>query len=244
MSATHDTPPARRAYDAWHDALDVDTAVDTPWHQLLIGALDPARDLAGRRVLEIGCGRGGFSCWMARHAARPREVVAADFSPAAVAKGEAFARASGLGNATWRVADIQAIDAPDASFDTVVSCETIEHVPDPARAVRELARVLRPGGRLFLTTPNYLSVTGLYRGWMRLTGRRYTEHGQPINNFVMLPVTAAWVRRAGLSLARVDALGHYLLWPGRTPKRLPAFDRLGWLTRWAGLHSLVVGERA
>lgn len=247
MSDSHfpnsSAPDALAAYDSWHSALGVDDAVSTPWHQLVRSAFDHSRDLTGRRVLEIGCGRGGFSCWMAKQPAPPREIVAADFSPAAVAKGRDYAATEGITGVIWKVADIQAIDAPDASFDTVVSCETIEHVPDPALAVRELARVLRPGGRLFLTTPNYLGVTGLYRGYMRLTGRRYSEEGQPINNFVMLPRTVSWVRKAGLKVDHVDAVGHYFLVPGRVPRRLAAFDHLGWLTRWAGLHSLIVGVR-
>lgn len=235
---------AKDAYESWHARLEVDEAADTPWHGMVRATLDPERDLHGRRVLEIGCGRGGFACWLASQQPPVHEIVAADFSATAVEKARAYAAARAIARIRWEVADIQQLGFADASFDTAISCETIEHVPDPARAVRELARVLRPGGRLFLTTPNYFGVTGLYRAYMRLTGRRYTEEGQPINNFVMLPRTVAWVRQAGLRIAHVDAVGHYLMVPGRAPKRLPALDRLGWLTRWEGLHSLVVGERA
>jgi 2-polyprenyl-3-methyl-5-hydroxy-6-metoxy-1,4-benzoquinol methylase len=238
------TESARSAYEAWHGRLDVDAESDAPWHRLVKQHLDPARDLRGRRVLEIGCGRGGFACWLAsRGEDGPAEVVAADFAEAAVAKGEAFARSRGLERLTWEVADIQAIAHPDASFDTVVSCETVEHVPDPRRAVGELARVLRPGGRLFLTTPNYLGAMGLYRGYMRLTGRRYTEEGQPINNFTLLPRTRAWVARSGLRVRAVDGVGHYLPFPGRPPVELPVFDNPRIVQRWFALHSLVVGEK-
>ena len=93
---THHSPLT--SYDAWHDALPVDADTDTPWHRLLRAHLEPARDLAGRRVLEIGCGRGGFACWLAARPAgeRPAEIVAADFSAGGRRQG-AGARRPGWG---------------------------------------------------------------------------------------------------------------------------------------------------
>ena len=238
------TTDSKLAYEAWHGRLEVDGETATPWHRLVREHIDPERDLDGKRVLEIACGRGGFACWLAardRHA--PAEVVAADFAETAVRKGEEFAAGRGIVGISWEVADIQDIKHADASFDTLVSCETVEHVPDPRRAVRELARVLKPGGRLLLTTPNYLGMLGLYRGYMRLTGRKFTEEGQPINNFTLLPRTLAWVRRAGLRVKVVDGVGHYLPFPGRPPIELPVFNNPRWSQRWFGLHSLVVAEK-
>lgn len=234
---------SRAAYEVWHERFEVDRESDTPWHRLVKEHLDGARDLEGKRVLEIACGRGGFACWLARRQQRPAEVVAADFAEAAVRKGRAFAEVEGIDGITWEVADVQDIEHEDASFDTVISCETIEHVPNPRRAVGELARVLRPGGRLFLTTPNYLGTMGLYRGYMRLTGRRYTEEGQPINNFMLLPLVRAWVARAGLKVHEVDAVGHYLPVKGRRPVELTRLNNPRFMMRWLGLHSLVVGEK-
>lgn len=235
---------SRLAYEAWHERLDVDAETETPWHRLVKAHLDAARDLAGRRVLEIGCGRGGFACWLAaRDEHAPAEVVAADFAATAVAKGEAFAARRGLSGIRWEVADIQNLEHADATFDTVVSCETIEHVPDPRRALRELARVLKPGGRLLLTAPNYLGMMGLYRVYRRLTFRRYTEEGQPINNFLLLPRVRAWVAGAGLRVCVVDGVGHYLPIPRRPPVELPLFNEPRAFTRWFGLHSLVVAEK-
>jgi len=228
----------RAAYDAWHAGFEVDVEADAPWHRLVRAHLPP---LAGKRLIEIGCGRGGFSAWLARQG--PAEVVAIDFSPAAVEKGAAFGREAGLANLRFEVGDIQAIAHADASFDVAVSCETVEHVPDPARAVRELARVLRPGGRLLLTTPNYFGLMGLYRGYRRLVRRPFTELGQPINNFTMLPRTRGWVRAAGLDVLATDAVGHYLPFPGRPPIPMSFLERPRVLMRWLALHSCVVAAK-
>jgi ubiquinone/menaquinone biosynthesis C-methylase UbiE len=51
------------------------------------------------------------------------------------------------------VSDISSIPAPDASFDAVLCTEVLEHVPDPLAAIRELARLVRPGGSIVLTVP-------------------------------------------------------------------------------------------
>lgn len=234
---------ARSAYDAWHARYPVDAESDTPWHQLVKSHLDRSRDIGHKRLLEIGSGRGGFVCWLSEQAQKPALLMAADFAGTAVLKGKAFARRRGLLDIRWAIGDIQALAHPDDTFDTIISCETIEHVPDPLGALRELARVLRPGGRLYLTTPNYLGPMGLYRVYLRLTGRRYTEEGQPINHPNVLPRTLAWVKRAGLRVLAVDAVGHYLPFPGRPPIEIPALNRPRWLMRWFGLHSLVVATK-
>jgi 2-polyprenyl-3-methyl-5-hydroxy-6-metoxy-1,4-benzoquinol methylase len=232
---------ARNAYDAWHAELGVDAENRTPWHDMVREHLS-LESLRGQQVLEIGCGRGDFSCWLARELNGEATQVAGDFSPTAVSMARDYAESHAL-EVEWRVMDIQNIAAADNSFDTVFSCETIEHVPDPARAVRELARVLKPGGRLFLTTPNYLNAMGLYRGYMRLRGTPFTETGQPINNFVTLPRTLRWVRRAGLRALQAESRGIYLPIPGRPWTKLAWLDRPRWITSWMGLHSFVMATK-
>lgn len=233
---------ARTAYETWHAGLEVDAEAGAPWHKLVTEHLDIARDLAGRRVLEIACGRGGFATWLATRAPAPAAVVGADFSREAVRKGSAFAAARRAVAARWAVSDAHRLPHADASFDTVISCETIEHLPDPPTAVREFARVLKRGGRLFLTTPNYLGLMGLFRAYRRLTLRPFTEEGQPINRLVMLPRTLSWVRASGLTVRHAVTVGHYLPIPRRAPLPLPWFDGR-WFSRWFGLHSLIVAER-
>ena len=235
-------PSAREAYETWHSALSPIDAEAPPWIRMVREALDPARDLEGRRVLEIGCGRGDFARWLGQRRPPLKQLVATDFAVSAVAVARRVAREQSLESISWQVADIGALDFHDATFDTVFSLETIEHTPSPKRAVAELARVLAPGGRLFLSTPNYLNAAGLYRIYLRLRGRRFQEAGQPINQPMLLPRTRALVRRAGLRVLKVDAVGHPLPWPGG------AFE-LGWMerlrpwSRWFGVQSIVIAEK-
>lgn len=228
----------RSRYDAWHEAVGPTAALDTPWHRMVQDALDVERDVAGRRVLEIACGRGDFAAWCSALPSPPSLLVAADFSGAAVRM------ARGAGAAGARAAFVQAdaewMGLRSESFDTVICCETLEHLREPRAALAELARVLRPGGRLFLTTPNYLGPMGAYRGYLRLTGRRYSEEGQPVNRFLLAPRLRRWVRRAGLRIVGRDAIGHYLPWPRRAPILLR--ERAPWLALF-GLHSLTVAVR-
>lgn len=228
----------RSAYDAWHASVADADALDTPWHRLVRDALDVNRDLAGKRVLEIACGRGDFAAWCSRLPRPPAMLVAADFS--AVALRQARERA-GARRSLWLLqADAQAIGVGSGSFDTIICCETLEHLHEPRTALDELARLLRPGGRLFLTTPNYLNPMGAYRGYLRLRGRRYTEEGQPVNRFLLAPVLRRWVRGAGLQVLACDAVGHYLPWPRRAPVLIR--ERAPYLSVF-GLHALTVARR-
>jgi len=230
---------ARESYEHWHGRFDIDENADAPWHRMLRRHLDPQRDVAGKHVLEIGCGRGGFTTSLAHLGSSRARIVAADFSNTAVQKGFFFATKHNVGNISWEVADIQAIPHPAESFDTVISCETIEHVADAQAAVHELARVLKRGGRLFVTTPNYFGAVGLYRLYLRLSGRTFTEVGQPINTPMLLLRTRNMIRRCGLQVIAIDGMGHYIPFPGRRPIRVRTLDKMSRLTKWIALHSLI-----
>jgi ubiquinone/menaquinone biosynthesis C-methylase UbiE len=105
-------------------------------------------EVRGLRVLEIGCGRGvGTEILLARMGAR--EVVAFDFDPAMVAKAKRRLRAYPAERLTLAVGDAANLAAETASFDAVFDFGVIHHVPAWQKAVAEVARVLRPGGRFF-----------------------------------------------------------------------------------------------
>jgi SAM-dependent methyltransferase len=93
------------------------------------------------RILDAGCGIGHSFRELA-----PRETVGVDVDAASLA---------GQPRET-HVADMRALPFAPASFDGVLSVQSIEHVPDPERAVAEFARVLRPGGTAVIVTPNRL----------------------------------------------------------------------------------------
>ena len=114
---------------------------------------------ASERVLDLGCGAGrhAFEC-----VRRGAEVVALD-ADAVELKGVAAlftameeAGETPRGSASMPVrGDAFRLPFPDASFDRVIAAEVLEHLHDDHKAMSELARVLRPGGRMAVTVPRY-----------------------------------------------------------------------------------------
>jgi ubiquinone/menaquinone biosynthesis C-methylase UbiE len=99
----------------------------------------------GMRVLDVGCGPGTITLGLAR-AVAPAEVVGIDIEPSQIDASRALAAEQGVTNLRFAVGNGEALDFPDASFDAVFSYATIEHIPDPLVVLRELRRVVRPGG--------------------------------------------------------------------------------------------------
>jgi len=119
-----------------------------PWLRWLFERLELR---SGERVLEVGCGPG--SLWLENAARVPGGVslVLTDLSPGMVA--EARARLESLEpRPEVHGADVQALPFADESFDCVIANHMLYHVPDRTRALHEVRRVLRPGGRFFAST--------------------------------------------------------------------------------------------
>lgn len=115
------------------------------WHRYHFAA----RWAAGRRVLDVACGEGYGSAALARLAAH---VTGVDVSDAAVA--HARAAYADRANLEFVAASCTELPLPDASFDTVVSFETIEHITGQEAFLDQVARVLKPGGVFVLSCPN------------------------------------------------------------------------------------------
>src|SRR5438309_4220848 len=110
------------------------------WHIPEAADFASAKDL---RVLEIGCGMGTDGAQFAQAGA---DYTGVDLTDAAIELARKRFELSGLpGN--FQVADAENLEFPDESFDVVYSHGVLHHTPDTARAVREIHRVLKPGGR-------------------------------------------------------------------------------------------------
>jgi ubiquinone/menaquinone biosynthesis C-methylase UbiE len=101
----------------------------------------------GERFLDVAAGTGGLSLPAARLGA---QVLATDWSPAMIERFRARVREEGLSNAEGRVMDCHALDLPDEGFNVTGSQFGVMLVPDQARALREMVRVTRPGGRVLV----------------------------------------------------------------------------------------------
>lgn len=133
----------------------------------------------GAMVFDAGAGE-------ARHAAlfAGRRYVAVDLA---------------VGDAAWNyasldaVSDLCALPFRDAVFDAAINVVTLEHIHDPARALREIARTLKPGARIFLAVPQDWEVHQAPHDYFR-----YTRHG--VDHLL---------RQAGLKPMRIDPAGGY-----------------------------------
>ena len=133
---------------AYHEAL---------WAQVPLGALPLhfelrrsfllSRVAAGERVLDLGCGAGEFAAALAAEGA---EVLGADVAEEPLRR----ARAAHPGLRLCLLEHEARWQLRDAQFDAVWAGEVIEHVADTSAWLSELRRVLRPGGRLLLSTPS------------------------------------------------------------------------------------------
>jgi ubiquinone/menaquinone biosynthesis C-methylase UbiE len=135
------------------------TIAPTPWFAWVAGHLPLA---AGDRVLDIGCGPAWFWASVADRLPPGVELTLADRSPGMVA--EAMERCAGLtlGALAGREADAAALPFPDDSFDAVVAMHMLYHLADPAAGIAEMARVLKPGGTLLVTTNGADNMRELY----------------------------------------------------------------------------------
>ena len=129
---------------------------------------------AGETVLDLGCGAGEFSAALAQAGATP---VCVDVAREALRR--AGERVPGLDLRLW--GENEPLPLQDGSVDIVWAGEVIEHVVDVAPWLSEVRRVLRPGGKLLLSTPHHGPLTLLR---LALSPRRFAQHFEPRSDHV------------------------------------------------------------
>lgn len=156
--------------------------------------LEQAGVTVGGSILDAGCGGGGMPLSFAEEAGR---VVGIDLAPRFGDAGHRLAAERGLRNLYFARADGQALPFPDASFDMVLSHAVIEHVADAALYMRELARVLKPGGTMYLSTAPYLSFAGAHLPRLAVPVPLHLLLGRRVSFgiFVWLARHAPWMLR-------------------------------------------------
>lgn len=193
------------------------------WGQTDVSPLEPRlikiarliQKLSPGKLLDIGCGDGGFSCQFLREG---WEVWGVDLSEEQLQK----ARTKGV-QAHWQ--DVShGLDFPDGSFTTVVASEVIEHLVDTDRLLEEIWRVLKPNGTLLLTTANLASLNnrlrlplGMYPTFMDYSVREGVGH----------------VRYYTMPILRRQLVGHGFVIQIESGSHIPLIP-----TRWTFRHGL------
>ena len=180
---------------------------------------------AGQDLLDVGCGPGTITVDLAARVA-PGRVVGLDVSPAPLAEARALAADRGVA-VGFAVGDGYALDAADDSFDVVHAHQVLQHLTDPVAALREMARVCRPGGVLAVRDVDYAAFTwfpadaGLDR-WLDLYHRVARANGaEPDAGRRLL----GWAHAAGLR----DVTATASAWCHASPA-----EREWWGSSWAG----------
>ena len=115
----------------------------------------------GKQVCDVGCGAGGKSLYYASRGAE--HVTGLEILPQYGPQAEALANELGLADKfTFLCRDAANTGLPDESFDTVIMNDAMEHVADPKAVLQECARILKPGGRLYVNFPPYYHPYGAH----------------------------------------------------------------------------------
>ena len=200
--------------------------------QKALHALNPVRlryvadrvPLEGAKVLDIGCGAGLLSEALAGEGAR---VTAIDLAPELIDVAKLHQLEAGH-QIDYRVQSAEAIaDELPGGFDAVTCMEMLEHVPDPGSVIEACARLLKPGGRLFLSTLNRTPAAFA----LAIVGAEYVARLLPkgthqYRDFIRPAELAAWLRAADLQLEDVSGL---IYEPWRNGARLTSRTEVNYL---------------
>jgi len=163
-------------------------------HSVIYGAVSDL--LPHARVLDAGCGAGRLALMCATKA---RHVDGIDFSEAAVGLARLNAKVCGITQVDFKVADLDTYTPPEA-YDIMTLVGVLEHVPNPVNSLRSLNKLMKPGGTLVVSCPNFLNFRG--NTYMTLL----TLLGLPMSLADLRQISyldiMSWCRETGFELTR------------------------------------------
>ena len=168
--------------------------------------------LAGKRVLDVGCGGGILADAMARKGA---QVLGIDLATKALKVAQLHALEAQTANVEYREVSAEALAAEQpGSFDVVTCMEMLEHVPDPASVVRACATLVKPGGWVFFSTINRNPKSFLFA----IVGAEYVLNLLPRGTheylkFIRPSELAGYCRAVGLQLVQTRGMEYNPLHP-------------------------------
>jgi ubiquinone/menaquinone biosynthesis C-methylase UbiE len=182
----------RLFHDEWASTIDVEgilvrdyfEACTAPENRFILQHLGA---VSGKRLLDLGCGAGENSVYFAKKGAN---CVAADYSAGMVAVALKLAAQNRV-QIEGKIINAMAIDFPDCSFDLVYAANLLHHLPDPQACIREMHRVLKPGGKACFWDPlKHNPIINIYR---RIASEVRTEDESPLDinivNFIRTQFT-------------------------------------------------------
>jgi MPBQ/MSBQ methyltransferase len=116
-----------------------------------LGGIDPSTD-PNANVLDVGCGVGGTSRYLAKRLGKDASVTGITLSPNQVKRATELAVEQSVPNAKFTVMNALDMEFEDNTFDIVWACESGEHMPDKEAYINEMMRVLKPGGKFVMAT--------------------------------------------------------------------------------------------
>ena len=224
-------PYVRRLFATIADRYDLITillslGLDSAWKRRLVSMAEP---LAGRRVLDLASGTGDIAFEAAAHGAR---VTGLDITHRMVEI--AHLRASRFsGRARFLVGDMMALPFGDGQFDAVTTGYGLRNAPELEGALREIVRVLRPGGLLLsldFNRPSNVLVRAVYLGYLTIVGS--------VLGFVLHrdPDTYRYIPESIRRYPGADAVGRMM--------RANGFATAEWLPVLGGLMALHIARKA
>ena len=160
----------------------------------------------GSSILDVGCGSGASAIPAAKLVGPGGRVVGVDLAERLLAIGGEKARTQQLANIEFRQADMERLGYPDRSFDAVICVFAVFFVPDMVKLVRELWRMVRPGGKLAITTwgPRMFE-PGSAAWWAAVKKYRPDLHSvfNPWERITTVSAVSALLRDSGIESADV-----------------------------------------